>query len=119
MCWYSPDGEAGDLFRASLQKFYSRTVGGRDYGIFEAMHLGLGLPQVISLVDLVSLNTGGARAVKPRAKLLALGEDEPMVYDSKIDRFDPRAELFKRQLAQSGARMASLDGPYGEAFEAV
>ena len=69
VCWYTPDGQAGDLFRASLQKFYSRTVGGRDYGVFEAMHLGLGLPMVLSLVDVVQLNTSGARAVKPRAKL--------------------------------------------------
>ena len=119
VCWYAPDGEAGDLFRASLQKFYARTVGGRDYGIFEAMHLGLGLPQVMSLLDVLSLNTGGARAVKPRTKLVALGDDESMVYDSKVDRFDKRGELFLRKVGGRKARNQPPVGPYNETFKAV
>ena len=66
VCRYTPEGNGADLFRLSLQKVYSRTVGGRDYGLFEAVHLGLQLPLVLSLVDLVTLNTHGTRAVKPR-----------------------------------------------------
>ena len=41
VCKYTQAGEPLDYLRKSLQKFYSRTLGGRDYTIFEAMFLGL------------------------------------------------------------------------------
>ena len=43
----------------SLQKFYSRMLGERDYSLFEAVHVGLGLPLMHSLMPVVSLNTLG------------------------------------------------------------
>ncbi len=104
VCQYAPEDAGGDLFRASLQKVYSRTIGGRDYGIFEAVHLGLGLPLILSLVDLVSLNTSGARAVKPARQVAELQPGEAMVYDSKVDKFDKRAELWHRQFDQDRRR---------------
>ena len=61
---YSVDGEGVDLMRRSLQKFYARCLGERSYGVFEAVHLGLGLPMVIPMMDVVSLNTWGTRALK-------------------------------------------------------
>jgi hypothetical protein len=35
VCKYTQEGEPLDLMRQGLQKFYSRTLGGRDYGMFE------------------------------------------------------------------------------------
>ena len=46
VCSYEPDNEGAHMIRKSLQKVFAKTVGDRDYGIFEAVHLGLGLPFV-------------------------------------------------------------------------
>ena len=46
-----------DLLRQSLQKVFARTLGDRDFHLFEAVHLGLGLPQVFELLPTVTLNT--------------------------------------------------------------
>ena len=59
VCKYTKEGEGGDLFRRGLQKFYSKAIGGRDYGVFEAVHVGLGLPLVFSLLPVETLNTTG------------------------------------------------------------
>ena len=50
VCKYTKDGEPLDLLRASLQKFYARTLGERDYTIFEARFLGLRLPMVFNML---------------------------------------------------------------------
>ena len=73
-----------DLLRRSLQRFYARTLGERDYGIFEAVHLGLRLPLVLPLAPVVSLNTLGSRRVKTPAELRDAGPDAPMHWDSKV-----------------------------------
>ena len=39
VCKYTAEGEGVDLLKKALQKFYSKTLGERDYGIFEAVHL--------------------------------------------------------------------------------
>lgn len=59
VCKYTKEGSALDLMRKSLQKVYTKTLGGRDYGIFEAVHLGLGLPLVYPLMPVENLNTDG------------------------------------------------------------
>ena len=50
VCKYCQDGEPLDLLRRALQKVYTKTLGGRDYGVFEAVHLGLGLPMVFAAI---------------------------------------------------------------------
>ena len=62
VCKYAPDNEGVDMLRKSLQKVFSKTIGDRDYGIFQAVHLGLGLPLVFSLMDVISLNPLRSRA---------------------------------------------------------
>ena len=41
----------------TMQKFFERSLGDRDYHLFEAVHLGLGLPLISSPVPVLSLNT--------------------------------------------------------------
>ena len=43
VCKYESEGSGVDLLRKSLQKVYSRTLGDRDFSIFEVVHLGLRL----------------------------------------------------------------------------
>ena len=50
MCKYTKEGEPVDFLQKSLRKFYTRTLGGRDYTIFEAIFLGLRLPLMLSLM---------------------------------------------------------------------
>ena len=42
--------EVCDLIRKSLKHVHAKTLRGRDYGIFETVHLGLGLPLVYPLM---------------------------------------------------------------------
>ena len=95
VCKFSTENQGVDLLRKALQKFYSRTLGDRDFGVFEAVHLGLGLPLVLPLLPVVSLNTFGTRAVKPAAVVREQGQDEPLTYDSRLDKFDKRLALFR------------------------
>ena len=67
VCKYEPEHQGTDLLRRSLQKVFARTLGERDFGIFEAVHLGLRLPLVFLLMDVVTLNTMGVRALRPPA----------------------------------------------------
>ena len=64
------------------------------------MHVGLGLPLVVPLLPVVTLNTGGARALKPAAVLKDAPPDTPVHYDSKLDKFDQRRQIFCRQYSQ-------------------
>ena len=82
-----------DLLRRSLQKVLARTIGDRDCGIFEAVHLGLRLPLVFPLADCVSLNTSGARVIKAQKFVRDAADDAPVVWDSKLDMFDRRRAL--------------------------
>ena len=97
VCKYTKDGEGVDLFRKSLQKFYSKSIGGRDYGVFEAVHVGLGLPLVFSLLPVESLNTTGARAYKS-GKALETAQERglALTWDSKVDKFDKRLALVRQ-----------------------
>ena len=98
VCKYSPlDGEGTDLLRKTLQKFFARSIGGRDYGLFEIMQLGLRLPLVMSLMDTISLNTNGTRALKTAAEV-AKDEDPAasVTWDSKVDHVDNRLQLWNK-----------------------
>ena len=88
VCKFLPEEESGKVLWKSLQKFYSRTLGERDYGIFEAVHVGLSLPLVFSAMPVVSLNTAGTRAVKQGKRLEGLGDGDAVVEESEVDRFD-------------------------------
>ena len=107
VCKYEADNEGVDMLRKSLQKVFSKTIGDRDYSIFEAVHLGLRLPLVFSLMDVVSLNTSGARVLRSRAVLRDAADDAPLIWDSKVDKFDER----KRRVLRKVARCRGDIGP--------
>ena len=100
VCKYTEEGEGVDYLRKSLQKFYSRTLGERSYGIFEAVHLGLQLPMVIPMMPVVSLNTFGTRRLKTSRELAFSSDDAPVSWDSKVDKFDKRLGLVRQQFAK-------------------
>ena len=112
VCKYAPDNEGVDLLRRSLQKFYARTLGERDFGLFEAVHLGLRLPLVTPLVEVMTLNTLGTRRFKTLAEASADGHDGPATWDSKVDKFDMRRALVaadkRRAVALSEVEHTSL-----------
>jgi len=97
VCKYTKDGEPVDFLQKSLRKFYTRTLGGRDYTIFEAIFLGLRLPLMLSLMPVVSLNTTGARKLKSQWQMRDAGPDDEIAWQSKIDKFDRRLELLRKQ----------------------
>ena len=49
-------------------------------------------------MDVITLNTNGARAAKTNAQLRDAGEDAPVVWDSKVDKFNKRLELVTKQI---------------------
>ena len=104
VCAYVPEGEGADFLRRSIRKFFARTLGERDYHAYEAVQLGLQLPMVIPLMPIVSLNTSGARVLKPREVLKNQGDDETVHYESRIDKFDRRLELVQKQTDQGVRR---------------
>lgn len=101
VCHYVPEGDGSDLLRRAIQKFFARTLGERDYHLYEAIHLGLQLPLVIPMMPVISLNTSGASPVKPWTALIGrYKEDAPVHYDSRVAKFDKRRELVRLQLAR-------------------
>ena len=46
-CHYVPEGEGTEFLRTAIRKFLARTIGGRDYGAYEAVQLGLRLPSYL------------------------------------------------------------------------
>ena len=51
-----------DILRRCIRSLFVRSLGERDYHVYEAVHVGLGFPYVFPLLLAVSLNTsGGAR----------------------------------------------------------
>ena len=101
VCKYTREGEPVDFLQKSLQKFYSRTLGDRDYTIFEAMYLGLRLPLVNSLVPMDTLNTSGTRALKSANHLRDAGPDAEISWHSKVDKFDDRLGALRRQFPKA------------------
>ena len=109
VCTHVPENQGMDLLRRSLQKFYARTLGERDFGIFEAVHLGLRLPLVFPLLETVTLNTTGARAAKTNAQLRDAGDDEPVTHESKVDKFDKRLQVLNRTAKGDSKALAMAD----------
>jgi hypothetical protein len=104
VCKYTEEGSGVDLLRMSLRKFYSRTLGERDYSIFEATLLGMRLPLVFPLMATDSLNTLGAKKFKTAAELEEELRRDPkadpeVMHDSKIGKFDDRKRLLRAQYA--------------------
>ena len=81
----------------ALQKVFAKTLGDRDYGIFEAVHVGLRVPLVFSLAACVSRNTSGARVLRSRKQVREGEGDAPVAWDSKLDKFDKRMGLVLKQ----------------------
>ena len=91
-----------------MQKFYSRMLGERDYSLFEAVHVGLGLPLMYSPLPVVSLSTLGGRAWKSGKHLEACGPDDAVEWKSRLDRFDERLQLVRKgHRGQSAAGVAA------------
>ena len=72
--------------------------------MFEAVHLGLDLPFVFPLMPVVALNTLGSRRWKTAAEMESGGggDDAPVSWDSKVDKFDKRLALVRKQFAKDG-----------------
>ena len=73
------------LTRMGLRKLFSKTIGGRGYGIFEAVHVGLGLPLIFPLMPVDTLNTQGTRVLKSGKYSADLRDGEWAVWDSQLD----------------------------------
>ena len=80
--------------------FFARCLGERDYHLYEAVQLGLQLPLVIPMMPVVSLNTTGARPLKSAFEMKGAGEDEPVHYDSRVEKFNKRLQLVRQQRAK-------------------
>ena len=93
-----------DFLRRSIQRFFARTLGERDYHVYEAVHVGLGLPLVVPLMPVVTLNTSGARAMKSWAVLKDAPPETPVHFDSKLDKFDKRLQIFCGQFAHDATK---------------
>jgi hypothetical protein len=100
VCKRTQDGELVNYLCMSLQKVYARTLGERSYGVFEAVHLGLQLPLIIPIMPVVSLNTLGARSLKSAGQLREAPADAPEAWGSKIDKFDKRLAIVRKQFAR-------------------
>ena len=88
---------------------YIGSSGDREFGIVEAVHLGLGLPLCLPLLPTVPLNTFGTRLVKPSWVIRNQGADEALTYDSRIDRFDKLLDgvLVEQRPASDGLYIGS------------
>ena len=103
-----------------MQKVYQQTLGGRDFHLFEAVHLGLRLPLVMPFLDVVSLSVMGPRRMKNREELRrererveAVGGDTEgivMEWDSKVDSFDRRLELWRCMARRERGYAADFGG---------
>ena len=100
VCKYVPEGEGTDFLRRSIQKFFARSLGERDYHVYEAVQLGLQLPLVIAMMAIIGLNTSGSRPLKTASVLKGKSDDEPVHYDSRVDKFNKRLQLVRAQRAR-------------------
>ena len=116
VCKYEPENQGVDLLRKSLQKVFAKTLGDRDYGIFEAVHVGLRLPLVFSLLDCVSLNTAGARVLRPMRQIQEGADDAPVTWDSKVDKFDDRWKLVEEKQSKTG-KLTQADVAHTSLYE--
>ena len=103
VCKYEPYNEGVDMLRKSLQKVFAETLGDRDSGIFEAVHVGLRLPLVFSLAECVSLSTSGARVLRSQQQVREGESDAPVTLDCKLDKFDKRMGLVLKLLGATGS----------------
>ena len=99
VCEYVPEGEGQDFLRRAIQKFFARSLGDRDYHAYEGVQLGMQLPLVIPMMPIFSLNTSGAKPLKSWFDTRGADkEDEPVHYDSRVDKFNKRLQLVQRQI---------------------
>jgi len=107
VCRYGKEG-GDDLLKRTCQKVFARTLGDRDFGIYEAVYLGLNLPVVMSMMPVVSINTLGTRRLKTFAeqKQEGMGDDVKVAHDSMLDSFDRRLAIVKKQFGGKGQERA-------------
>ena len=66
-----------DLWRRTIQKFYNRVIGNRDYTLFEVVRYGIRLPPILSSFgDVHNASLSSWKALKPTKAIRFLGEDE-------------------------------------------
>ena len=109
VCRYVPEGEGTDLLRRSIQKFFSRMLGERDFHAYEAIQLGMRLPSVIPLMPVVSLNTSGARALKSTMHMVHTGPEVPVHWDSKVDKFNKRLQALRKVYKKDVVALTRLE----------
>ena len=111
VCKYTREGEPVDFLRKALQKFYAKSIGDRDFSMLETVYVGIGLPSVFPLLPVVTLNTLGSRRLKSNAEIEREGggDDVPVAWLSKVDKFDQRGGLVIKQYAKEGrAKVADM-----------
>ena len=108
VCKFTPQGKEDTLIWRTMQKFYARSLGERDYHLFEAVHLGLGLPLISSPLPIISLNTSGTRAVKTEKQLASAGPGDTWVWESKVDHFDRRLARARKTHARADADVRAM-----------
>jgi len=116
ICKYEPENQGLDLPRKSLQTVFAETLDDRDYGIFEAVHVGLRLPLVFSLLECVSLNTAGARVLRPMRQIQEGADDAPVTWDSKVDKFDDRWQVVEEKQSKTG-KLTQADVAHTSLYE--
>ena len=70
--------------------------------MYEAVQLGLGLPLVFPLMDVVSLSTMGARRLKTVTQMRE-NPDGAIAWDSRVDLFDQRRALLRAMRSKGHA----------------
>ena len=85
-----------DLWRRTIQKFYNRVIGNRDYTLFEVVRYGIRLPPILSSFGEVhNASVSSWRALKPAHTMQYQTEDEAATTMNKLEIFSARA-TFKR-----------------------
>ena len=111
VCKYTKEGEPVDFFRKALQKFYAKSIGDRDFTMFESVYVGMGLPTVFQLLPVITVNTLGTRRLKSKAEMDrdGGGDEAAVTWESKIDKFNRRGPLVRKQYEKEGrAKVAEM-----------
>ena len=83
-----------DLWRRTIQKFYNRVIGNRDYTLFEVVRYGIRLPPILSSFgDVHNASVSSWRALKPAKTLRFQGDDDAATTMNKMEMFSVRATL--------------------------
>ena len=99
-----------DLWRRTIQKFYNRVIGNRDYTLFEVVRYGIRLPPILSSFGEVhNASLSSWKALKPAKAIRFLGEEEDVRTMNKMEMFSARATLKRpRTISENDLRNLSF-----------